>query len=76
MKIDREIACSPESGGQRYLKGWCENCNDMVTGKTIDIGIGAYEFWGTWHEDKIIVVVCEDCNGELEDVEEVGQPIL
>ena len=66
------IGCMGAAMMEKHLiKGWCENCNDMVTGKQIDVGIGAYEYWGCKGVDKQIVVVCDECDGELEDVEEI-----
>jgi len=57
---------------QRYaIKGWCPHCNDTVAGKPVDIGIGHYEYWGAKSFDTRMVVVCDECEGELEDVEEI-----
>jgi len=57
---------------QKYpIKGFCPHCNDTVSGKPIDVGIGTYEYWGCKGVDKQIVIVCEDCDVELEDAEEI-----
>jgi len=44
----------------------------MVTGKAIDVGIGAYEYWGYKGVDKQIVIVCDECEEPLEDFEEIS----
>ena len=57
---------------QKYpIKGWCENCNDTVSGKPVDFGIGAYEYWGYRGVNKQIVIVCDECEEPLEDYEEM-----
>jgi len=46
--------------------GYCPNCNKVVTVKTVDEGIGPYEYWGYkgWHHD--YVDVCTECDGYIE----------
>ena len=44
----------------------CPHCGEKVSGKWIDEGIGAYEYWGQMCNDKQMVFVCEECDGELE----------
>lgn len=42
--------------------GWCEDCQQPCHGKTVDEGIGAYEFWGSkevHHDYRVRSNCCE-----------------
>ena len=52
------------------LTGYCHNCKEIVTGQQIDMGIGWYEAWGHRAFDTHIIIACQECETELEDVQE------
>lgn len=47
------------------ISGWCSTCGKKCHGKTVDNGIGSYEFWGSpgVHHDYGVASDC--CEGEL-----------
>ena len=47
--------------------GYCPDCKEMVIPELVDIGIGAYEYWGARgvHEDRRWVCPC--CESELQE---------
>lgn len=50
---------------EEVITGWCSCCQKECKGKTIDEGIGHYEFWGEKgiHHDYVTVSDC--CEEEI-----------
>jgi hypothetical protein len=50
-------------------RGYCPSCKANVTAKSVDFGIGSYEYWGCRSVHVDIREVCPDCEGNLLDAE-------
>jgi hypothetical protein len=49
--------------------GYCPACKCNVTAKSMDFGIGCFEYWGSREVHVDIREVCPECEGDLLDAE-------
>jgi hypothetical protein len=49
--------------------GYCPACKCNVRAKSMDFGIGCFEYWGSREVHVDIREVCPECEGDLLDAE-------